>query len=140
MFMLFPPDVARWVLNKQITQTLCGGIVYKYDLIDDFDSRRCTFSGPIGFLTRYFPRRSVRDETDNVPLQVNTSTNSQYNKMNDSESCWVTQDDDNKPKVYEGYNHMLRIMVSGPHSCTSCVPLIRFTSIHVYIEWVASNF
>ena len=118
VLMLFLPDVARWVLNRQIVRGSSGEIKYKYDLIDDFDSHYCTFPGPLGFLTEHLLKRRVQDEPDSAQLEVNISTNSQYNKVSDNDSGSVTQDDGYKPKEYEAYNHMLHLMVSTPHSCT----------------------
>ena len=100
------------MLNKQINRTPTGDIVYKYDLIDDFDSEICTFNfdGPVGFLSRIF----LRYYGQNQAVALNNSVNSQYGKVNDhdSEEIDFCQPDSDKPQRFEVYNHMLFLMVS----------------------------
>ena len=101
MFLLLPADVAKWVLDKQITRTPSGEIIYNYELIDDFDSHVCTFAGPVGHLYRSLVTHKSQNQVDTV----NPSVNCHYNK--------VLVDDSDKPEEYEAYNHMLYLMVSG---------------------------
>jgi len=90
--------------------------VYKYDVIDDFDRNRCTFSGPLGFLFRYFagsrgvvsPQGSPRGYqrlTGNVQYGI-----AEYQPVGEehTEHEHVQQ----LPANYSSQNHMLQIMVS----------------------------
>lgn len=117
-FECISPDVAKWVLNRQIIRTSAGIIVYKYDLIDDFDSHVCSFAGPIGYLHHRFVKPRGQDQAD-VAQALNSSANSRYNRVNDSDSVRSTSDQE-KPDKYEAYNHMLYLMVSEHHSFVFC--------------------
>lgn len=100
-------DVAKWVLNKQIIREPSGRILYKYDLIDDFDSKICKFAGPLSYF------QQTQDQPDGTH---NTNTN-QYTTIDDPDGsvhlrlsylCKFF------PKKYEAHNHMLHLMVSVP--------------------------
>lgn len=108
---LLPTDVAKWVLDKQITRTPSGEITYNYELIDDFDSHVCTFVGPVGYLYHF-----LKEKRQNQVDSMNHGVNSQYSKVKvaDSDSGKVESETPNiKPTKYETYNHMLYLMVSG---------------------------
>ncbi|XP_065920146.1 transient receptor potential cation channel subfamily A member 1-like isoform X2 [Dysidea avara] len=95
------PDVAKWVLNRQIVRET-DKIVYKYDLIDDFDRNRYTFSGPLGFLFHYFAARSPRGTVAPQEYQP-------IGEEHDGEHGHVRW----FPATHKPQNHMLRIMVAS---------------------------
>ena len=114
MFLPFPADVAKWVLNKQIIRKPSGEIIYNYELIDDFDSHVCTFGGPLGYLHHSLVEYGVLNPVDTRSHGINSlycKVNSDNNSDKSSSPGGSTSV--YKPQEYEAYNHMLYVMVSG---------------------------
>ena len=104
-------------MNRQIVRET-DKIVYKYDLIDDFDRNRYTFSGPLGFLFHYFAARSPRGTVapQGSPrgyqrlegnVQFGIAEYQPIGEEHDGEHGHVRW----FPATHKPQNHMLRIMV-----------------------------
>ena len=114
VFLLLPADVAKWVLDKQITRTQPNEIIYNYELIDDFNTNVGTW--PVGCLYHYLKSQNQVDA-------MNCNVNSQYNKLegdsNDSGKMDSERSNKYKPQENEAYNHMLYLMVSRQSGCAT---------------------
>jgi len=124
-----PADVAKWVLNRQIVRET-DKIVYKYDLIDDFDRNRCTFSGPLGFLFRCFarsrrvmPQGSPRHPQGSSRRYLGSQGNVQFGIAEYQLVGDEHEYEQHLPSTYEPQNHMLRIMVSVWYDTHSMMPV-----------------